>query len=276
LIKKFLIKLKKIFNDRNASPEQIKDAYSAIRGMYAKINKPSYDAMYSDENSKKIQTTQSGAGSTITDTDIKKYSELPPTVLDVVIYYKSGNTIEQTMLSLGIKAVSHIFDYEDVIFNICKGLKESNTLLRFLKWKTGEIKFWKDFILNTDNLKEDAILSTKKNYGDIWFRLKYLKNKDFISKIINKGFTPTTVLVVSISDVEEIKRRSGINLWSYTDIKRLFDSFFIISFVIIDEASKVVYIHNGDDLSYMKVDYQYLHQEKDENAVKSLLGILTR
>jgi hypothetical protein len=213
---------------------------------------------------------------TITDNDIKKFSELPPTVLEVAIFYRTGNTLSEANLTLGIKAVAHIFDSEEVVHNIAKGLKESNTLLRFLQWRSGEIKFWRDFLFNVTSIKDDVVTSFKKNHGSIWFRLKYLKNKDIISRFYSKGFTPTAVLALSVSDVTEIKKRSGIDLWEQKNVNKLFNTFYIVSFLIIDEGSKIVHINNGDELSYMKVDYKYLSNEQDGDSMKSLIGLLTR
>lgn len=212
----------------------------------------------------------------ISDSDLKKISELPPTILDVAIYYKSGNTLHETTLTLGIKAVSHILDSEDIISNISKGLKESNSILRFIKWKTGEIKFWKDFLFNIDGIKEDAVQAYKKEDGGLWFRLKYLRHKDALSRVFSRGFTPTAVLVISPSDISEIKKRSGIDLWKKNDVKKLFDTFYIISFLVVDEASRVVHIHNGDDLSFLKVDYNYLAKESSDDSMRTLVGLLTR
>lgn len=230
-----------------------------------------------DANKEEREThDRKGVVVNISDSDLKKISELPPTILDVAIYYKSGNTLHETTLTLGIKAVSHILDSEDVISNISKGLKESNSVLRFIKWKTGEIKFWKDFLFNIDSIKEDAVQAYKKEEGGLWFRLKYLRHKDALSRVFSRGFTPTAVLVLSPSDISEIKKRSGIDLWKKNNIKKLFDTFYIISFIVVDEASRVVHIHNGDDLSFLKVDYNYLAKESSDDSMRTLVGLLTR
>jgi hypothetical protein len=197
--------------------------------------------------------------------------------LEVTVHYKSGNTIINTQLVLGVKAVAHFVNYDDMVHHISKGIKENNNFLRFIKWTSGEISFWKDFVFSIPSIKEDIIDANKKQYGDIWFRLKYLKYKDILMRFFSKGHTPTAVLVLSVSDVEDIKKKSNYDLWNWNSIKKLFDSFFILSFIIVDEASRMVYINNGDEANFQKVDYKYLANEKnDDSAVKALLGFVTR
>lgn len=189
------------------------------------------------------------------DTDVKKLNSMQPFQFVVKfrvnpVYKKNDNEIkaetnyEQSYI-LGVKTVLHIIkvkdlsdDLKDIIAGDRKGLQK-------VRYKTGEISWLKDYLLNLPGLKADAAkglddrrwLSTLKRLGE-YEHLHGTAFKKPLSGIYNEGIPiPNATLVVTRGDVERMKDETGINIETISTARTLAKRLFLIAVVIVDQTA---------------------------------------
>lgn len=188
------------------------------------------------------------------DTDVKKLNSMQPFQFIVKfrinpVYSKdneiqAGTNYEQSYI-LGVKTVLHIIkvkdlsdDLKDIITGDRKGLQK-------VRYKTGEISWLKDYLLNLPALKADAAkglddrrwLSTLKRLGE-YEHLHGTAFKKPLSGIYNEGIPiPNATLVVTRGDVERMKDETGINIETISTARTLAKRLFLIAVVIVDQTA---------------------------------------
>lgn len=188
------------------------------------------------------------------DTDVKKLNSMQPFQFIVKfrinpVYSKdneiqAGTNYEQSYI-LGVKTVLHIIkvkdlsdDLKDIITGDRKGLQK-------VRYKTGEISWLKDYLLNLPGLKADAAkglddrrwLSTLKRLGE-YEHLHGTAFKKPLSGIYDEGIPiPNATLVVTRGDVERMKDETGINIETISTARTLAKRLFLIAVVIVDQTA---------------------------------------
>lgn len=188
------------------------------------------------------------------DTDVKKLNSMQPFQFIVKfrvnpVYGKDnevqpGTNYEQSYI-LGVKTVLHVIkikdlsdDLKDIITGERKGLQK-------VRYKTGEISWLKDYLLNLPGLKADAAkglddrrwLSTLKRLGE-YEHLHGTAFKKPLSAIYDNGIPiPNATLVVTRGDVERMKDETGINIETISTARTLAKRLFLIAVVIVDQTA---------------------------------------
>lgn len=239
----------------------------------------SKNSNYNGTHGKPLDTTRSVQNVTrrseIVNTSIHKNNAIEPTVLKLSLSYTNGSSsaMSQTDILVGIKAIAHLLNANEVINYIGKSLIENKPFFRFLQWTSGEISFVKDFILNLNKMKEDA-LSDKQSMK--WFR--HLKVKRTTSKIraLTGGnqVLPNATLIISRQDNEILKEIYKIDILKNTNnAVKLMKLLFLLHIVIIDEENTEIYIFNMDTQKYEKYKFDKLQQEIEQtlkNAIRDI------
>jgi hypothetical protein len=215
------------------------------------------------------------------DNDVKKANELLPTTIDVVIYQKIGGAICDEHLLLGIKAVAHKVRSKDMIESILNTIEQKKNFFRFIQWTTGEIKFFKDYLLCLDMLKKEALESRSKDSSMQWFRS--LKHKSTMSRIrrnlnLREQLIPNSTIVMSMDEVDYLRQMYNIDLLKNTKlVEKLMETYFLIGFVICDPAAEIVHFKFDAFKDYQTHSYKSLERENrnqgnDLKALVSLMG----
>ena len=90
-------------------------------------------------------------GVKLSDNDVKKSNELVPTMLNVSLNVKEdGNFGGALNFMLGIKAVLHPINNDEMVNNLVAGCKNSNKFFNFIRWTSGETTFFKDLLFNVN------------------------------------------------------------------------------------------------------------------------------
>ena len=182
--------------------------------------------------------------------DSKKLNGLQPVPITLKVGYKVNNAgIKDTEINLYMKCITHPLSFKDVVDYIPRSIKTENILFRAIQWTTGEISFWKDFILNIDDIKHDA---SRRNEPARWW--VHLKNKSKVAKLksaFNKDrFIPNATMVFNIEEMNYIKSHSGIDLMGKDSKKviSLYETYFLLGVVVVDEINEMVYMY--DDIVF--------------------------
>lgn len=186
----------------------------------------------------------------MTNNDCKKANELVPTTLALSLNVKDkGNFGGTVNFVLGIKAILHPVSSSEVVKNMVYGCKSSNKFFNFIRWTTGEIAFFKDFVLQLDQIKNDAVGSaTRKNAW--WSALKRRKNVAKFKRLspISNQLLPNASVVISIEEVNAIRVEHGFDLMDVKMMKKIMNEYFLLSFVIVDNSQELAtFLFDGQD-----------------------------
>ena len=215
------------------------------------------------------------------DNDVKKSNELVPTLLHVRIYpvdKDSAKELPPIDFVVGIKATLHPVPSDEMITNICRGVKNEDVLFNMLRWTTGEISFLKDFVFGINEIKIDAMNASHKSSK--WWTM--LKRRRAMAKIKNFVFPnkllPNATIVVTQEEVNTIKEVYGYDLENLSIIDKLMSNYFLIAFVIVDPAlQRVKFLFDGRTQFEMQT-YATLARESTTNdkQFKEMLNMLGR
>lgn len=241
----------------------------------AKINTPAPNANQPRPRSDPRQLKH------LMDNDVKKSNELVPTLLHMRVYpidTKNGVELDPIDFVLGIKTTLHPVSSEEMIVNLCRGVKNNNTMFNFIRWTTGEIKFFKDFLFSVNEIKLDA-LNNSNSANKWWTALKRRKNLNMIKAALGRDrMLPNATIVVTKDEIETIKDQYGYDLSKPAMIHKLMDAYFLIAFVIVDPAlQRVTFMFDGRQDAEIQT-YATLSREQSTNdrQFKEMLNMLGR
>lgn len=213
--------------------------------------------------------------------DFKKANELVPTLLHMRIYPVDAATkteLPPIDFVLGIKATLHPVSSSEMVLNIARGIKNENTFFNFIRWTTGEISFFKDFVLSLNEIKLDAINTSSKS-SRWWTMLKRRKN---VAKIKNSfsanRLMPNATIVITQEEMEIIRDQYGYNLDKPALAYKLMENYFLMTFVIVDPAlQRVKFLFDGKN-EYEVMTFAGLARENtvDDKKFKEMMNMLGR
>lgn len=214
------------------------------------------------------------------DNDAKKANELVSTLVHMRIQLMSkdkGTSLGFQDFVLGVKATMHPVTSEEMITNLISAYKGDNMVFDFLRWTTGEIKFFRDFLFGVSTIKKD-IANRVAGQSPLWLSAKRLRNLSKLNVMNKNNLYPNMTIVITKEEVDFIKDNYGINFMNVRDAKIVIDKLFLIDFIIVDEASKVVHFLFENMNNWESVSYSGLEREnsRDERKFKEMLKALNR
>jgi hypothetical protein len=178
------------------------------------------------------------------DMDIKKINSMLPYTIEATFRVRlTGKNIDQDIKFLiGVKSVLHKITPADLATELREIITGNIHSLQKVRYKTGELNF-KDYFFNIKGLKADA--AKHINYNKRWMNtLKRLGDYNKMhGSALNRGITaitgghvpiPNGTIVLTKLNVDDLKHRTGIDLSTVENAKRLAKSLFLIAVVIID------------------------------------------
>ena len=213
----------------------------------------------------------------LADNDVKKANELVPTTLSVSLQVKDGQSFGGiTNFVLGIKGLMHPVNSNDMISNLVDGFKSGNKFFNFIRWTTGEISFLKDLLFNVNGIKEDVIKKHTKGNSHWWSTLKRrrtlakMKNVFGGSKIL-----PNVSIVCSMEEVAEMQDVYGIDLMEPKNVRRMMDRYFLLGFVVVDEAQELCHFIFDGETNYQTLSFKGLEKENNnKNEFKEIYKMI--
>lgn len=213
----------------------------------------------------------------LADNDVKKANELVPTTLSVSLQVKDGQSFGGiTNFVLGIKGLMHPVNSNDMISNLIDGYKSGNKFFNFIRWTTGEISFLKDLLFNVNGIKEDVIKKHTKGNSHWWSTLKRrrtlakMKNAFGGSKIL-----PNVSIVCSMEEVAEMQDVYGMDLMEPKTVRRMMDRYFLLGFVVVDEAQELCHFIFDGENNYQTLSFKGLEKENNnKNEFKEIYKMI--
>lgn len=218
---------------------------------------------------------------TLTDNDCKKANDLVPTLLHVRVYPIDKYTREELTpidFIIGVKATLHPIPSDEIARMTVAGMRNENTIFNFIRWTTGEIKFFKDFLFAIDTAKMDA----KDAGGDVTGWRPALKKRRLLSKskirLTPASLLPNATLVISQPTIENIAEIYGYKLDDPMIINRMMDVYFLLSYIIVNPVLQRVTFRFDGIKTTDTYTYDTLRRESqtDDKAFKNMMKMLGR
>lgn len=213
----------------------------------------------------------------MTDTDVKKANELQPTVVEIkFVSTATGEPIDANAF-IGIKTKLYAADSMDIVNHVVSKRGNKLSLYNFIKATSGEIDFWRDFIFALKKAKVDAISSSKRGSSSkLW---KVLERRSIASKLnrllsSRNDATAITTLMVSMYEVEYLRKNNDIDLLDSRVARQLLDEYNLIGIAVVDDSTESVrFIFDTGDDEYEIYSFGSLKKE-DKVDYKQMIQIL--
>lgn len=239
-----------------------------------------YDKSDDDKETEVINTVLKD---NLTDNDVKKANEMVPSMLHIITHFKDpdGKKILTTQdYLIGVKATVHPIASESMIENIVRGIKKDRKFFNFIKFTTGEINFFKDFVFAIRDIKSEV--KSKHSDSKWWSALLRRKNRskfNFLEKFTDSKISsvlPNASIVITIDEADVIKNKYNIDLLKSSTAKELMKSYFLLGFAILDPATETIRIIFDGDADYNTLSYTALERENSNQAreVKNIMQVL--
>lgn len=202
------------------------------------------------------------------DREVKKSNDITPYGIQVRLIAKNEKNefFQYIDFVIGVKAIMHPIKSDDMISNIQRALQNKSLAFKLLRWTSGEISLMKNVILNLDEIKMDA--SNRKNR---WFpTLRRLKNKHFRlhDLTVPHAVIPNATIAISSYEAEYLEQNMSINVRDANIAKRIMNNLFLVSFVIIDEATGTLNILYDGSSAYQTYSLEMLERENSLSSNK--------
>ena len=183
-----------------------------------------------------------------------------PTLINVSVPTANG-VIETTY---GIKCQNHILKANEIKKYTAETIKRKSMAFRLIQWYTGEIKMWKDIILNTSQNKKLALSSP-------WWKFLYnnAKINKFKAFIGNKYLMiPNATLILTEDEVSEIFREYGVEVEKNASI--LVNELFLARLAIINEANGTINVYDERSKSFQRLTIKSVAVAKETDSIADL------
>ena len=196
--------------------------------------------------------------------DLKRANEMVPYGLEVrlVAVNDKKEFVQYIDVVIGIKAVLHLIESEDMAENIVRALQNKDVLFKLLRWTTGEISLIKDVLLNVNDIRLDAT-SGKNGRAPFFSMLKRLKNRRLGIKNVTMPYKliPNSTIIITAEEVSYINDNYSIDLSDPKMALKLIDVLFLMGIVIVDDAAGLVDMILDGDRTYQSYSIDTLNRE---------------
>ena len=225
------------------------------------------------------RATQGGRiGDTTAVVEIKKQNKKEPTRVEVEIEYNTGNDVRTAKFAVGVKSLLHTIPSEEIIKFLPKAKSDTSFLIRLAKLYTGEIKFWKDFVLTLGDIK-DSFDKQKAGTNKWFYKLKRLTSGNNMARFRGKkGLMPTATLAISMEDAEDLFRKTSgkFDVRTKYTAEQLIKSLSLLNLVIIDEGSERVWWYSDISEDFDMYTLDDLERLEKSSMNKDLLKALVK
>lgn len=213
--------------------------------------------------------------------EYKKANELAPTMM--VINYnlaKDNYAVRVDNAIIGVKAKLYPLSSEDIVSHLVSKTRDSNTLMNLIRVSTGEISFFKDFLLAIDKNKAEALTYSKKGSANkLWKVLERRANKSKLNAMLARknDATAITTLVISQNEVDYMKKEYNVDFDQIKVVRNLFDKYNLLCVCIVDESLEIAkFMYDTGDDMWETLPFSALEKEASDNTYKKVVNLMTK
>ena len=201
----------------------------------------------------------------VDDSKCQKLNTMKPLLMKTTVnILNKDDSLQPVNYVIGVKCHTRVIP-SSILPEVAKyPLKEMDKISRKVKWRAGELKFLKDLVFRIKEKKQTAADSRDPNRK--WYRRLYelahmkgdapaaavvqgksifatfIRDKQGKSKMMH-GMIPNASIIVSKSDVDNVKRMTEIDLLKDSTARNFCGELFLISFIVVDtDAGKMMHM----------------------------------
>ena len=174
---------------------------------------------------------------------------------------------------LAVKCLLRTMPSEDVSDIVKEVESDGNLITRYLRWHTGEIRFFRDLVLRYDDMKRMYNEAEDRKSKQALRKLVFLSREKRNLSVIKKGdggFLPTAALAISYDEAMDLRTDAGIDLRKTAEAVRFCARMGIIALIIVDKVRNVMHVY--DDGHYQTFDTIVLDEKKSEKKLLDQLN----
>lgn len=240
----------------------------------------------------------------LSEKDMEKLNTMKPILMTVDLNVKSDSgTLSPVEYIVGVKTYNRMIDADIIPEVVEYPLKEMNKIARKAKWRAGELKFFSDIVFRIKEKKQTAVdaKDPKRKWYRRLYELAHMKGDAQTANIVNggsviasfifdkqgktksvHGLVPNVAMVISKTDVDICKMKTGIDLLNGKQAAKFCNELFMMCLVVTDvdaESIKILLpeLHNEFDVhSIASVNRQIASLDSSNKAVKNMMGLMNR
>ena len=232
----------------------------------------------------------------ISEKDMEKLNTMKPLLMNVDLNVASNDgSLSPVSYIVGVKTFNRMID-ANTIPDVAKyPLQEMNKTMRKAKWRAGELKFFSDIVFHIKQKKQTAVDSRdpKRKWYRRLYELAHMKGDAPTAAIVNghsvigsflldkmgraksaNGVIPNVTMVISKSDVDICKMKTGIDLLNGNTAAKLCKELFMMAMVVIDYDEEKICILLPD--MHNEYDVHSLGSVNRQIASLDAAGVKTR
>jgi hypothetical protein len=203
-----------------------------------------------------------------------------PTIVAIDVLLQTATNTNKTEVAFGVKTNVHILDSEKLVEATKDTFSDSSILTRVVRWRSGELSFVKDVLLNIKEIKKTVKARTGKfSLSDprgIFASMRFNVTSSITTK--DGKILPTVLLALTTDDVEAIKASCGKDILKrVAHARELCDKLALFGILIVDTANESCFSFFNDGAStFNKFGLKDSQKGKDDGVVKAIFGALKR
>lgn len=183
------------------------------------------------------------------ETKIQKLNTMKPLMMQVQLKVadRHGGISAPVEYIVGIKTHARLIEPEILPEVASYPLKQMNQISRRAKWRAGEIKFL-DYVFKIGEKKQTAVdaRDPKRKWYRRLYELAHKKGDSNVAARISgnnhSGLIPNATIIMSQTDVDNIKEMTNINLLNGSAAKKFCNELFLMALIIEDLDSECIKI----------------------------------
>ena len=191
---------------------------------------------------------------------VDKANDAAPTVLTfgLNVSEKEGDTKREypAKVILPVKCTLHPVEADELLDEIANRYAEGTLLTKLIRWKTGELRFFRDLIQQRKEMKELVNTCPTKRGKQIVNQLLHVAVNRSKWDMLTKGqFMPTSILALTAEDVEYMKSKSGKDLSKRGDAADIMKRMGLSTIVVVNEATETLRFRDdgGQDFDMVRI-----------------------
>lgn len=198
------------------------------------------------------------------DKEVKKQNDTQPYLMKVRLTgVNDKNEFVQFLdFIVGVKVNLHLVKSSEMVDNLARSVTEKNAFFKFIRWTTGEISFFKDFLLSINDTK-NKIASRASGNNPYWAMADRMRDRAKTQRMLfeKKQFVPNSTIAITNYEVDRIRDTSGYDLSDPKIARRVIDALFLMTFIIVDEGSSTVKIMYNYENTFKVIALETLERE---------------
>ena len=200
---------------------------------------------------------------------LEQVNGMTPYVMPVTCQFlvEGHNNPVTVNIPIGIKVMLHPSAPEEINDRIADAIVGHGVIKSFVRWTSGEVESLGDMLFGTTRMKKNIAGDSKMDqWFDVIERRKRI-NKLSLGLAAKKPFLPNMTIHLSTYDVEEIERKTKVNLLKNINMaQRLVKECFLLALVITDEAYETAYILYDGHNDFEEIPFNTIKRENDKTA----------